>query len=163
MLNIVVQKLKKRDIPYISKIARTVYLPEYKELKYSTIVIDDLQRRNDIEHLSKRIKGNFFFVAEDKKNSKVVGIIGLRKHGRKHDRISTFAVSQDYQGKGVGSMLFRTVLKLAKKFKLKKLFVKASYKAEPIYHHWGFKKIRIIKKKYSNGDIFRTVWMEKEM
>jgi GNAT superfamily N-acetyltransferase len=165
MNNIIIKKISKRDIPNISVIANEAYLPEYKRQKLSASTIKELLRSNDVKHISDRIKGNYFFVAKDKKENKIIGFIGLRKDNDRslHDRISTFIVLKEYQGKGVGSMLYKKVLEQALKLKIKKLVVKASLLAEPIYSHWRFKKIRIITKTYSNGDKYRNVWMEKNL
>ena len=94
-----------------------------------------------------------------------MGLIGLRKNdeGTVYDRISTFFVLPEQRGKGVGKLLFKTVCDLAQQNKVKKLVVSSSLFAEKIYKHWGFKKIKIITKSYSNGDLYKNIWMEKKM
>ena len=120
---------------------------------------------NSPQHILNRIKENYFFIAQDNKNEKIVGVIGLRKDkgSKVHNRISTFFVLHEYQGKGIGKILFNKVLNLAIKFNVKKMVVNSSLFAEPIYRHLGFKKVRIVSKNYPNGDVYKNVWMEKQM
>lgn len=165
MKSVIIRKVNKADINKIVKALRKAYLPIFKSQKLSKTTIDEQFRLNDASHLLLRIKDNYFFVAEDGKNKKIIGLIGLRKddNSKIHNRISTFFVLQEYQGKGVGSMLFNKVMELVKKFKVKKLVVNSSFFAEDIYKHWGFKRIKITTKKYPNGDVYKNVWMEKEI
>lgn len=165
MNGIIIKKVTANDLGEIVSAVGKTYLPEYKAQNLSASTINDLITSNDIRHLTERIKGNYFFVAKDRKTKKVIGLIGLRKDKERplHDRISTFIVLKEYQGKGIGSKLYKKILEIAKKFKVKQLVVKASLMAEPIYRHWGFKKMRIIEKTYPNGDIYRNIWMEKKL
>jgi len=162
MLNITIQQASEKDIDSIVALVNKAYLPEYKKQKLSTNTINELLTSNNPKKIKERFKGNYFFVAKNSSNI-LVGIIGLRKDSERslHDRVSTFCVEKEYRGKGVGSLLFKEILALANKLQVKKLVVKASFFAEPIYIHWGFKKIKIISKKYSDGHLHRTVWMEK--
>lgn len=92
-------------------------------------------------------------------------MIGLKKddESKIHNRISTFFLLKEYRGKGIGSMLFKKVFDLAKSFNVEKMVVNSSLKAEKIYRHWGFVKVRTNIKKYPNGDKYKNIWMEKNI
>ena len=161
---ILIRKVKKDDAQAIADAIKIAYIPLFQTQKLSQTSIDEQLLLNDSYHLAERFKGNYFYVAKDSKE-KVVGLIGLRKNdeGTVYDRISTFFVLPEQRGKGVGKLLFKTVCDLAQQNKVKKLVVSSSLFAEKIYKHWGFKKIKIITKSYSNGDLYKNIWMEKKM
>jgi predicted GNAT family N-acyltransferase len=163
MNNITIHRAFQEDIDSISQLVNKAYLPGYKEQNLSAKTIYELLTSNSPKHINERFHGNYFFVAKD--NDNIIGVIRLRKDNERplHDRVSTFCVDKSYRGKGVGSLLFQEVLKLAIKFNVKILVVKASLFAEPIYAHWGFKKIKTISQTFPDGHVHRTVWMEKKL
>jgi N-acetylglutamate synthase-like GNAT family acetyltransferase len=163
MNNIIIRKVRKEDLLAIAEAFKKAYLPLFKFQKLSKTTISEQFSLNNTEHLLLRIRGNNFYVAEDLRNNRIVGLIGLRKDDNSdiHNRISTFFVLPKYQKKGIGSLLFKKIIYLTKQFNVKKLVVSSSLFAEDIYEHWGFKKIKNLKKKYSNGDVYKNVWMEK--
>ena len=163
--NIVIRNVKKGDVKELVKGFKKAYLPLFKAQELSQSTIDEMFLLNDEDHLLKRFKGNYFFVAEDTKNKKIAGLIGLRKDKGLyvHNRISTLFLLKEYRGKGIGSMLFNKVLDLAESFNVEKMVVNSSIQAGDIYSHWGFKRVRVNIKKYSNGDKYKNVWMEKKL
>ena len=69
---------------------------------------------------------------------KVVGFIELDDDGY----IDCFYVDPQYQGKGIATCLYNQVFKIAIKRGLSRLYVQASYIAQPIFLHWGFQCIK---------------------
>jgi N-acetylglutamate synthase-like GNAT family acetyltransferase len=163
MENIVIRKVKNEDINSLVAIFKKVYLPLFKSQKYTKEAIEIELELNDANHLLSRFKGNYFFVAEDIKKNKIVGLIGLKKdkNSKIHNRISTFCILQGYRGKGVGSMLFNEIFCLAKRLKIRKIVVSSSIYAEEIYRHWEFRKTKIITKTYPDNEVHKNVWMER--
>lgn len=158
-----IREVNGRDAVSVSEIFRAAYGALAEAQKLSVRTREHMYEENTPGKILKRFAGNYFYIAEDKESHKIVGVIGLRKHGNAsiHNRISTFFVLPEYQSSGVGSLLFHTLLSVAEKIGVTTLVVRSSLYAEKIYAHWKFKRTRLLKQKYSNGDVYTTVWMEK--
>ncbi|MFA6250912.1 MAG: GNAT family N-acetyltransferase [Candidatus Shapirobacteria bacterium] len=161
--SITIRRTKEEDAKAISLAFKNAYLPLFEAQKLSRETIRQIYCQNNPKEIAIRIRENYFFIAEDTKKSKLVGVIGLRKDegSQIYNRISTFFVIKEYQSTGVGSMLYKKLYSLVIKLNVNKLVVSSSLLAEPIYSHWGFKRIKIITKNYPNGDKYKNVWMEK--
>lgn len=161
MDKIQIRALKDKDLEAVAKVIKKA---SYLSLKKQNLLEEDIKeifKRHSPKELLLKVKGNLFFVAED--DNQIIGVIGLRKHNNSKipNRISTFYIKPEYQGKKIGKALYEHVLNLAINLKIKTLFVKSSLQAEPIYAHYGFKRIREETKHYPNGTQNTTVWMEK--
>lgn len=97
-------------------------------------------------------KAKIFFVAEH--NNKIIGLIR-----GKENRISNFFVNEKYHGRGLGRKLIERFEKQAKKLKSKKIKVKASIYAIPIYQKLCYKKTTGIR--YMHG--IKIQPMKKEL
>ena len=58
---------------------------------------------------------------------------------------------------------YEKVKRVALEKRCKKMVVSSSPYAEPIYKHFGFRKIRINWKEHDNGRKSYTVWMEQDL
>lgn len=88
-------------------------------------------------------------------NDTIVGIIGLQEN-----RVRTFYVHPEFQGKGIGSKLYKKLEETALTLGVTKLFVISSPMGESIYEHFGFKKIRPVEKE-RGGEKYIDTLMEK--
>jgi len=124
---------------------------------YPKKLIDEFCKKYDPENFEKKVKEVLYFVAEDITNHKILGVIGL-----KHQELRTYFVHPDHQGKGVGRKLFERFMEEVKKKGIKEVILEGSPLGEPIYKHFGFKKIKTINKerigiKYSDAYMKKMV------
>lgn len=68
----------------------------------------------------------------------IAGFVQFENDGH----IDCFYCHKDFQGKGVGRLLFEAVEKKARKQKLTKLFVEASITAKPFFEKMGFSIVK---------------------
>ncbi|HSW89422.1 MAG TPA: GNAT family N-acetyltransferase [Patescibacteria group bacterium] len=158
--DIVIRPARIKDARRISTAFRLAYTPLFIDQKLSSETIEDMYRDNNVKNIEERLRGNYFFIAEEASDGGLVGVIGLRKNdgSNKHDRISTFFVLENYRGKGVGSKLFEKVMEIVNQLGVQKLFVNSSLFAEKIYAKWGFRRVDLKAKKYPNGDIYKKMF-----
>lgn len=88
-------------------------------------------------------------------NDIVVGIIGLQEN-----RVRTFYVHPEHQGKGIGRMLYKKLEETAGMRGIAKLFVISSPIGESVYERFGFEKIRPVEKERAGHKYVDTL-MEK--
>lgn len=111
----------------------------------------------DLENFKKRVKEITYFVAVDEDANKVLGIIGL-----KDNELRTFFVDPDYQGKGIGRMLYNKLEQTARERGITKVVLFGSPLGEPAYIKFGFKKIKTVEKEHE-GIKFLDAFMEKTL
>ncbi|MEI6498496.1 MAG: GNAT family N-acetyltransferase [bacterium] len=116
---------------------------------YPKELLEEFCKKYTVPNLRKKSKKSTLFVAISEKD--ILGIIGL-----KGNELRTFFVSPDYQGLGIGRKLFEKFEEEAKQRGLNEIKLEGSPKGEPIYEHFGFKKIGTIHKervgiKYSDA------------
>lgn len=114
------------EIKTVIELAIKVFMvfeaPEYPKEGVESFLAS-LSSKDYIEKLT-------FYGAFDK--DKLIGIIATRLLG---SHIALFFVNEEYQGKGVGRMLFNEV---TKECYMEKLTVNSSPYAAEIYRHFGF-------------------------
>lgn len=161
--NFVISPLAEKDLVETGDVIKRTLLPVLKSQNLSEKVTEEILGRYDLDKFTDLIKGKYFFVVKDRQ--KIVGIGGLKKDDESQipNRLTTFFVDPDYQGKGVGRMLYERVRKEAVKQGCNKLVVSSSPVAEKIYEHFGFKKVRIDWKEYPNGSKSYNIWMEQAL
>jgi len=126
----------------------------FKDL-YPGELIDAFCKKYDLENFKEKVKEIDYFIAEDDK--KIIGIIGL-----KDNELRTFFVHSGYQGKSVGTKLYNHLEKEAKSRGIGKLILEGSPKGQPVYQHFGFKKVKSIIKE-RDGIKFEDAVMEKAL
>lgn len=161
----IIRKVDHRDLEELSNVIVEAMASEVKKRNLSAEAIAEYYDENIPEKLSQRFAGNYFYVAENTADNRIIGVIGLRKDDKStiHNRVSTFNVSPDFQKKGVGSLLYQRLEQTAKTMGCKKLVVSSSLTAEPIYKHWGFKKLKEKWYSYKDGSKYCNIWMEKDI
>lgn len=161
----IIREFTQKDLIEIGYVIIEAMASEVKKRNLSAEAIAEYYAENIPEKLSQRFGGNYFYVAENTADNRVIGVIGLRKDDKSttHNRVSTFNVSPDFQKKGVGSLLYQRLEQTAIKIGCKKLVVSSSLTAEPIYKHWGFKKLKEKWYSYKDGSKYCNIWMEKDI
>lgn len=132
-MGIIVRRLRKRDVFKVSSIVRRnqrKVLIRY----YPKKLIEAFCRVNYPKSFLERSKNRRYFVAEDKKTKRILGIIGIEKN-----EVKTFNVDPKYHGKGIGRLLNGRFRKEALKRGYKKVFARSSLYAVNVYKKLGFK------------------------
>lgn len=162
-LDLVISPLVNEDLVGTGDVIKRTLLPILKSQNLSEKLTQEILGRYNLDKFTELIKEKYFFVVKD--GEKIVGVGGLKKDDESQipNRLTTFFVDPDYQGKGIGRMLYEQVKKEAIKYGCRKLVVSSSPGAEKIYEHFGFKKVRIDWKEYPNGSKSYNVWMEQEI
>lgn len=141
-------------IPFSDK-----YTNDLKRLNYEWLEKYFYVEKTDVKVLSnpkKYIldKGGFIFYA--KIGQEIVGSAALMPEDLGVYELGKMAVSQDYQGRGIGNILLRHCIEFAKKIQAKKLFLITDSKLQPalhLYEKFGFKEVPYSNTVYERGDI----------
>lgn len=165
MSDIRIRVLTEEDLEEAGNVVKSALLPRLKSENLPEAVIKEIISRYDPDNFREEVNGTYFLVAEDQSTGKLIGVGGLRKNEGSliPNRLTTFFVNPEYQRKGICRMLYENVKEEALKNGCKKLVVSSSPFAEPIYEHFGFKKIKVNWKKYPNGGKSYNVWMEQKL
>lgn len=107
-----------------------------------------VKSKNTSEELIKKSKNTKLILAFV--NGKVVGGGGIQKN-----KIRTMFVDIKHQGRGIGRKIYKKLEEMARKGKIKKLWLCASPNALNFYKKLGFKKIK--------KDKFGSILMEKKL
>ena len=151
-----IRKITPNDYKQAGDMIKRTIRASFKSL-YPEKLIQAFCDKHDIDKFRQVAKTVEFFVAEDQKTQKIVGIIGI-----KDDRLRRYFVDPNYQGKGVGRLLFDHLEVVAKKRGLQKITLEGSPLAQPIYKHFGFKIIKSITKERA-GVKYTDAVMEKTL
>jgi len=160
-----VREISEDDLEAVSTVIQRAMTPEVKARNLSVEATGKSFDESSPQTLAERIKGNYFFVATAPTENKLIGVIGLKKDlgSSTHNRVSTFDVDPDFQGKGVGRLLYQQVEATAFSLGCRRLSVSSSLMAEPIYKRWGFIKIREVIYDYGDRNRYINIWMEKDL
>lgn len=124
---------------------------------YPPALVEKFCQKYDLENFKIKAREITYFIAEDTSSKKVLGIVGL-----KDNELRTFFVDPDYQGQGIGRLLYNKLEQTAKEQKLTKLFLYGGLLGEPVYRKFGFKKIKTVEKEFE-GIHFFDAYMEKDI
>lgn len=136
MINI--RKIQPADYKKAGSMIRKTITVSFKDL-YSNILIKEFCKKYEPDNFRKKADEIEMFVAVDRED--VVGIIGI-----KENQLRTFYVHPSHQGKGIGSKLYKKFEETAVERNIKKIALEGSPLGQPIYEHFGFVKIKSIKK-----------------
>lgn len=148
----VIRPLAESDIEQLIILIKLVQGVSFKKL-YSQELIEVFSRKYTPEAFLRRMKYTQFLIAV--KGKELVGVIGL-----KGIMVRSFYVHPDYQGKGLGSILYKKLEELARTQGLSELTLESSLLGLPIYIHYGFKKEREIEIE-SEGIKYKETFMRK--
>lgn len=152
------RKFRKKDALAVAKMIERVH--RITMAPYSAPdVIEYIIRTHDAQNMIERARDRVMWVA--KVRDKIVGIIGL-----KQNEVRTFFVDPQYQGKGIGRVLFEHCYSYALKQGCKRLIVHSSSYAVPIYQRFGFERVKEIKRQKENivyYDTYMRMSLNKNM
>ena len=151
MNNIIIRDVRIEDVHEMSVVRKKVWNTTYRGI-YSDQAIDNF----DYERAKERFKSyidrpnTLFKVALH--NNKIIGYICFSKDDKLYKDyeyvIKYLHILKDYQGKGLGTTLFKEVLNYAKRNNIKKFYLscnKYNYQAQRFYEKMGGKKDHIDK------------------
>ena len=125
---------------------------------YHKKLIDWYCEYNSAANLLKHAREvDLFLVAYRVATKDIVGLITL-----KGDEIERFFVDPAHQKRGIGTRLFKRLLKYARAKRLKQLRVESSLYAASVYESLGFKKKGRIKKKHA-GLVYYNIAYSKQL
>jgi len=155
-MNILVREITSKDYLQTIDVIKKSHIESFKKI-YPKKLIEDFCKKYDLERFNKKVKEIMYFIAEDVMSHRILGVIGLE-----NNRLRTFFVHPKYQRKGIGRKLFERFMEEVKKREIKEIVLEGSPLGEPIYKHFGFKKIKIIQKerigiRYSDAYMKKTV------
>jgi N-acetylglutamate synthase-like GNAT family acetyltransferase len=139
----------------IEMIQRTIRISQKSIYPYE--LIEKFCHKYDLEKFRVKAQEIEYFIAIDNITQKVTGIIGL-----KQNELRTFFVDPQYQGQGIGRLLYNKLEQVAKDRKISKLFLYGSPLGEPAYITFGFTKVKTVKKEFE-GVPYLDAYMEKEL
>lgn len=150
----IIKKLEPEYYKKTSEMVKAAIKISYKDL-FPEILIKEFCKKYDFDNFKVKADDIEMYIATE--DSDVIGVIGL-----KGNQLRTFYVDPNYQGKGVGSKLYRKLEEIMKKRGIKKIVLEGSPLGQPIYEHFGFKKIKSVKKERV-GQKYVDAVMEKEL
>lgn len=159
-MNLKIRDIEIEDYKEISKIRK---MPGVMENILSN---KDEEEESIKEKIINRGKNQYWYVAEE--NGKVIGLGILMNHGnlrKKHVGVITLMVNNDYQNKGVGSLLMDKLINLSESLNVIRLELcvfRDNYKAINLYKKFGFKEEGIkVKSALKNGEYIDEIMMAR--
>lgn len=172
-LRILLREIERKDIKRVDEFLE--YINLLVKENAMILINRELTRKEEKEFLLRvlenvRKRKEVIIIAEDLDNRKIAGIVNIEKgkYRQSHVGILGISVRKEYRGIGLGKILMKEVIKLAKKrlkIKLVKLDVFENNKiAINLYKKVGFKIVgRIPKMNYYNGKFVDDIVMIKEL
>lgn len=155
-MNIIIRTISENDYPNVIQVIKKSNSESLGKI-YPNELIQEFLKKYDLENFKKKAQTIQYFVAEDTESKSILGVIGL-----KHNELRTFFVDPDFQGKGIGRKLYDFLEHEARKVGLHELILEGSPLGEPIYEHFGFKKIKTIAKERI-GIKYNDAYMKKSI
>lgn len=155
-MNLIIRQLSLEDLPKVIEVIKKTIRISFAKI-YPSELIENFCTKYTEENFAERLKTTTFFIAEDKNTRQILGVVGLQGN-----RLRTFYVDPDMQGKGIGSMLYNALENKARKDNIEKLILEGSPLGEPIYQHLGYKKLHSVEKERV-GIKFKDAYMEKNL
>lgn len=100
------------------------------------------------------------FMAVDEQTGEIIGVVKLYEDEPGLARFSHLAVSENYQGKGIGHLLVDTVEKRAHERGFKKMGTMTRVTAGEVYKKYGYEPEGMGKKLFGK---LQMIWMTKEL
>ena len=151
---IIVRKIKPKDYKQTEEMIKTTITVSFKEL-YPRALIKEFCKKYTHNNFIIKADNIEMFVATE--NNNIIGVIGI-----KENQLRTFYVHPNQQGKGIGSKLYKKFEETAIERGIKKIMLEGSPLGQPIYEHFGFIKVKSIKKERV-GQKYIDAVMEKQL
>jgi len=140
-----IRKFQSKDARKVSNVIKKGFRSIISK-NYSKKSVEDQIKENSPKKILEKAKKVKYFVAVEK--GKILGFGGYNE-----EKIHTFFVLPEMQGKGIGSRILEKVLTEAKKDGIESLKCWSSFNAENFYASFGFKKIKKLNLKTKNSSI----------
>jgi GNAT superfamily N-acetyltransferase len=147
-----VRRIKPTDYKKAGDMIKTTIAVSFKKI-YSDKLINEFCKKYELDNFKKKAKEVEMFIATEQ--GEIIGIIGI-----KGNQLRTFYVHPDHQGIGIGSKLYKKFEETATERGIKKITLEGGPLGQPIYEHFGFTRIKSIKKERA-GQKYTDVVMEK--
>ena len=105
-------------------------------------------------------QGGEVLFARDNATGKILGTSALKKHKDNSFELTKMAVTETAQGRGIGKMLAKAMIEVARKKGLKEIFLETNSKlitAIHLYKQLGFTVVPIPEPSYSRADVKMTL------
>ncbi|MEK6860189.1 MAG: GNAT family N-acetyltransferase [Nanoarchaeota archaeon] len=129
MENIIIRKAKVKDEKGIADFIKEAFRRKNWIYTGSNKPLSNKSIKKAEKELKSKSPDSYCFIAIDKKTEKIIGstIISFKKKGRVRHKINLgWGLHPDYQGKGIGTLLVKEILKFAKKKGFKIAIVEAA-------------------------------------
>ena len=140
-----VRKFKDKDAAEVSNVIAQSFRTLISH-SYTKESVEDQIKENSPKKILEKAKKVKYFVAVEK--GKILGFGGYNP-----EKIHTFFVLPEMQGKGIGSKILEKVLSEAKTEGIKSIKCWSTFNAENFYSSFGFKKRKKLNLKTKNSSI----------
>jgi len=144
-MSIQIRQFKNKDAIKVTNVIKKSFRSIISK-NYTKESVEDQIKENSPKKILEKAKKVKYFVAVEK--GKILGFGGYNE-----EKIHTFFVLPEMQGKGIGSKILERVLSEAKREGIKSLKCWATFNAENFYAVFGFKKRKKFTLKTKNSSI----------
>lgn len=131
-----IRQFNEQEIQIALQLARDVFMQDVAP-GYPPEGVDEFQRFTEYENILGLIRSGEMYMFGALRDGGICGMIAVKGNGH----ISLFFVRKEFQGKGIGKMLFQTVYNFcAAQLRVNRLTVNASPGAVPIYQKLGMRQ-----------------------
>ena len=135
--NLGIRRLAAQDIPEMRKLFRATVLTVNSK-DYTKEEVEDWASCGDsVEHWKELLAKNDYIGALDGQGG-IVGFSSMNAEGYLHSMF----VHEDWQGKGVATLLLSEVEKIARRYGVHKISVEVSVTARPFFEKHGYKVVK---------------------
>lgn len=152
----VVRPIDQRDYASVIEVIKLAIRISQGKI-YPAKLLEEFCKKYTLENFRIKAQEVEYFVAEDTTSKKILGVIGL-----KDNHLRTFFVDPHYQGLGIGRKLYTYLESKARERNVQELFLKGSPLGEPVYLHFGFRKIKEVKTERA-GIQYTDAYMVKKL
>lgn len=142
-LSIKIRPIESKDNKEIQKIIKKS-LEKHDLNKPGTAYYDP--QLDTLYQFYKHLPKSGYWVAIDETNQTIVGGIGIGAFGdyKNIAELQKYYISNEYQGFGIGSLLFQEAISFARHINYQSLYIETMdtlAKANSIYEHYGFRQL----------------------
>ncbi len=133
----IIRRLREQDAQAVSElIITTIRISNTRD--YPAEMMEELVKTQTAEHVLQRASWTHFYVAEE--NGTVIGCGAIGPYWGKEDESSLFSifVHPEYQGKGIGKAIVRTLERDEFALRAKRIEIPASITGLPFYLKLGY-------------------------
>lgn len=147
-----IRKIELPDYEKVIEMIKSTIMASFNDL-YSELLNKAICEKYDLESFILSATEIEMWIAVEDEH--ILGIIGLQEN-----RVRTFYVHPEHQGKGIGRKLYKKLEETALTRGVTNLFVISSPIGESIYEHFGFQRIKPVEKERA-GQKYVDTLMEK--